>query len=108
MFRWYRNAAKCYAYFGDVSTFTYNFDDKSTWNRLFGRVAGLPVAGLSKSLWFRYQSNFSPERNCVLGIEGFWSGLFTILRGFPLRPFKEVIYLVLVSISEWYKSRSVR
>jgi len=35
MFRWYRNAAKCYAYFGDVSTFTYNFDDKSTWESAF-------------------------------------------------------------------------
>ncbi|KAM7209892.1 NACHT domain containing protein [Rhypophila decipiens] len=35
MFRWYRNAAKCYAYLGDVSTSTYNVGDESTWEPAF-------------------------------------------------------------------------
>ncbi|KAK4461139.1 HET-R [Cladorrhinum samala] len=35
MFRWYRDATKCYAYLGDVSVSTYNLDDKSIWESAF-------------------------------------------------------------------------
>ncbi|RYP31995.1 hypothetical protein DL767_005440 [Monosporascus sp. MG133] len=35
MFRWYRDATKCYAYLADVSTPTFNADDKSSWEPAF-------------------------------------------------------------------------
>ncbi|KAK0626411.1 hypothetical protein B0T14DRAFT_534566 [Immersiella caudata] len=35
MFRWYRDATKCYAYLGDVSATTNNAEDKSIWESAF-------------------------------------------------------------------------
>ncbi len=42
MFRWYRDAAKCYVYLADVSTPTMNAADKSSWALAF-----------QKSRWFK-------------------------------------------------------
>ena len=56
MFRWYRNAKKCYVHLADVSTPGYDADVQQTralGKRIFGIVNGLLEAGRFKNLLLR-------------------------------------------------------
>ena len=65
MFRWYRNAARCYVYLTDVSTNDQVNLSLQPWEAAFGNSRWLPVVGLSKSLSRRHRSSSSAQMATV-------------------------------------------
>jgi hypothetical protein len=63
MFRWYRNAVKCYVHLHDVSAGSSTANAEScqrAWKRISGRAGGLLAAGLSKSFSLLHQLHSTP------------------------------------------------
>jgi len=79
MYRWYRNAARCYVYLADVSIYNLNPPNGSSQSgdETFGKVDGLPGAGHCKSSSLRNQSSSSLSRASSLATKSLWSDKFT-------------------------------
>ncbi|KAK4208673.1 hypothetical protein QBC37DRAFT_391849 [Rhypophila decipiens] len=95
MFRWYRNAAKCYAYLEDVSTSTHNFDDRSIWeptfraSRWFTRGWTLQelIAPTSVEFFSREQVRLGDRKTLEQAIHDVTGIPVGALRGAPLSDF---------------------
>jgi hypothetical protein len=110
MFRWYRDATRCYVYLADVSTNGHDHLDASSrlWEPDHRGADGLPVAGHFKSLLPRRQLSSSPWRASHSVIRSRRSVKFMRPRELRSRRFKEMLYLNSVSLSECHRQKLVR
>ena len=64
MFRWYRNASRCYVYLSDIPSPPFGTNDEfnpQSWDSDFGKANGSHGVGRSKSFLPQARSNFSPK-----------------------------------------------
>jgi hypothetical protein len=88
MFRWYRNAAKCYVYLADVSTLTFDASDKSSqppWESVFRKSKWFTRGWTLQELIAPASVEFFSKEGVYLGNEKSLEQYIHNITGIPLK-----------------------